>query len=49
MQKTYYFYFLSPGKNLCQVNDGKHHPTLQAGEYSSFQVQVDNDPHVSYM
>ena len=49
MQKIYYIYFLPSGKKLCQVNDGKHYPTLQAEGYSSFQVQVENDTHVSYM
>ena len=33
-----YFSSLAYGKNLRQVNDGKHHPTLQAEGFSSFQV-----------
>ena len=49
MQKIYYFHIPSSGKNICQVNDGLHHPTLQAEEYSSFQVQVEDGTNVSYM
>ena len=45
----YYFYFLPLGINLRQVNDGKYYPTLQAEWYSSFQVQIEDDTHVSYM
>ena len=49
MQKIYYLYFLSPGKILRQVNDGKPHSNLQLVGCLSFQVRVDDDNHMSYM
>ena len=49
MQKIHYFYIPHLGKNLHQVNDGKHHPTLQEEGYSSFRVEVEDDTYVSYM
>ena len=49
MLEKYYFFILTPGKDLCEVNDGQHHSNLQAEGYASFQVQVQDGTYVSYM